>query len=103
MKPIHSLFTYGTLQDASIQLQLFGRIIKGEADSLIGYKISTVKYQGIYPMLYHSKNSNDIILGKTYQLSNQELEKADVYEGTDYRRIEVTLASGTKAWVYVGK
>jgi len=40
---------------------------------------------------------------KNYQLSNQELEKADVYEGTDYRRIEVTLASGTKAWVYVGK
>ncbi len=99
----HYLFTYGTLQEVEIQLQLFGKIIKGKEDTLIGYKIAEEKYQGIYPMLFNSKNRNDSIKGKIYKLSYSELEKADNYEGPDYKRIKVTLASGTKAWVYVGK
>lgn len=103
METPHYLFTYGSLQEAEIQLQLFGRIIKGEKDTLIGYKIAKEKYQGTYPLLFHSKNKNDILKGKVYKLRNTELEKADSYEGPDYKRIKVTLASGNKAWVYVGK
>ncbi len=30
-----------------------------------------------------------------------ELEQADLYEVSDYRRVEVALKSGLQAWVYV--
>jgi len=103
MKSIHLLFTYGTLQENTIQLELFGRILLGVKDVLEGYKISENKYEDIYPVLFQTKNIADIITGKTYELSSQELEKADNYEGPDYKRVKVTLVSGKKAWVYIGK
>lgn len=103
MKTTHLLFTYGTLQENAIQLDLFGRILIGIKDVLVGYKISENKYEGIYPVLFQTKNTADIVTGKTYELSTLELEKANAYEGLDYKRVKVTLMSGKKAWVYIGK
>jgi len=36
-----------------------------------------------------------------FLLTEDELARADVYEVDAYQRIEVTLASGRKAWAYV--
>jgi hypothetical protein len=34
------------------------------------------------------------------ELTPDELARCDVYEGDEYRRLRVTLRSGTEAWVY---
>jgi gamma-glutamylcyclotransferase (GGCT)/AIG2-like uncharacterized protein YtfP len=42
------------------------------------------------------------VAGVVFEISDSELARADEYEGDFYyKRSAVTLASGTKAWVYV--
>lgn len=99
----HHLFTYGTLQEKEVQLGVFSRLLGGYDDMLHGHKISDIKVAGLYPTLEHTSNSNDQIPGKVYVLTDEELKKADVYEGEAYKRIEVVLNSGKKAWVYLAR
>ena len=40
-----NLFSYGTLQLQSVQLNIFGRILEGVPDVLTGYKITLVKIE----------------------------------------------------------
>lgn len=105
------LFSYGTLQDEKIQLALFGRNIKGINDKLPGYKLSTIENKSykqneeseppFYLIALPSNNSNDLIDGMILELTTPELLVADAYESDDYRRVEVFLQSGKKAWVYI--
>ena len=39
--------------------------------------------------------------GTVFEVSEDELARADTYEVDAYRRVAVTLASGLAAWVYV--
>ena len=39
--------------------------------------------------------------GKVLELEPDDLPAVDQYEGEKYRRVEVPLASGVTAWVYV--
>ncbi|MEO2129239.1 MAG: gamma-glutamylcyclotransferase family protein [Christiangramia sp.] len=55
-----------------------------------------------YPILYQSETSDSIIKGSLYKIEEQELLKADAYEGKNYRRIRLDLKSGKRAWVYIG-
>ena len=41
--------------------------------------------------------------GTVFKITSSELLKADDYEVDDYERIETTLKSGIKSWVYIGK
>ncbi|WP_281280720.1 hypothetical protein [Falsirhodobacter xinxiangensis] len=36
-----------------------------------------------------------------FRITAAELAAADAYEVADYKRVEVALTSGRKAWVYV--
>lgn len=36
-----------------------------------------------------------------FEITAAELAAADRYEVADYKRVEVTLSSGLKAWVYI--
>lgn len=97
----HYLFTYGTLQEKEVQLGVFARELKGFDDKLTHYRVSHMKVADIYPTLEHTGEEKDSITGKVYTLSNQELQKADAYEGDAYQRIEIELGSGKKAWTYI--
>lgn len=99
----HLLFTYGTLQDKTVQLGVFSRILTGMEDTLNNYRIAKEKVADRYPTLEHTKDEKDTIIGKVYTLSPEELEKADAYEGEAYERIEIALVSGKKAWAYKAK
>lgn len=99
----HFVFTYGTLQDKTVQLGVFSRLLTGMEDTLSTYRIATEKVANRYPTLEYTKNEEDNLIGKVYTLSPEELEKADAYEGEAYERIEITLISGKKAWVYKAK
>jgi len=96
------LFTYGTLQDETIQSVIFSRKLSGSQDSLLGYKISDEKVAEAYPVIFNTGNPADTVMGNVYLVTNTELLKADAYEGVAYKRIKVTLESGKKAWVYLG-
>lgn len=98
---MHYLFTYGTLQDLSIQKQVFGRTLAGIQDVLYGYRISLEKIMGRYLVIEKATNKESKIEGIVYELQDSELLKVDLYEGEAYKKIKVVLKSGKSAWVYV--
>lgn len=107
------LFSYGTLQKEQVQLETFGRILRGEKDILIGYQLKMLEIkdpevlrksnQKYHPILEFSGNSADEVKGVLFDLSNEEILQADEYEVDDYKRIETVFKSGKKGFIYVGK
>ncbi|MCC6725785.1 MAG: gamma-glutamylcyclotransferase [Saprospiraceae bacterium] len=105
------LFSYGTLQKKKVQMESFGRILKGYKDTLNGYKLSMVEItdasvlakseQKFHPIAVKSTNQSDFIEGVVFEISEAELLMADSYEVDDYKRVDVVLESGKLAWVYV--
>lgn len=112
-RPVEQLvFTYGTLQDAEVQLDMFGRILAGTPDTLPGYTIDYAEIEdqragdvsghSVHPVLRATGSPLDRVVGRVLHISAAELDAADEYEVSLYHRISVTLASGHTAWVYVG-
>jgi hypothetical protein len=105
------LFSYGTLQLASVQIALFGRLLEGSKDAMPGYRHSMVEITdpgviaksgtALHPIVTNSGNPAEAVEGILFQITETELAAADAYEVADYRRIQVRLKSGTDAWVYV--
>ena len=105
------LFSYGTLQQEKVQMDLFSRILKGTKDVLKGYKASPIEITDetflatgdgkIQKIAMKSDDNNDSIEGTVFELSGKELLHTDSYEPPDYKRIKVELASGKKAWIYM--
>ncbi|RZK48073.1 MAG: gamma-glutamylcyclotransferase [Pedobacter sp.] len=105
------LFSYGTLQKEKVQLQSFGRLLKGEADELLGYRLHSlhitdaavleVSEQVFHPIAQETGNPDDRIAGMVFEITEDELKAADVYEVSDYKRVMGNMASGKRAWVYV--
>ncbi len=108
---MHLLFSYGTLQSKKIQLDLFGRTLTGTPDTVEGYRLGKLKIidadvileneTDYYLIAEISNNTNDQIEGVLFEISQEELEQADVYEGMDYKRIKTTFISGKKGWIYI--
>jgi len=105
------LFSYGTLQKSSVQLELFGRTIIGTKDILKGYKTSPVEINDTSFLskgenrnqltLVFTNDESDTIAGMAFEVSMEELQEADKYEPAEYKRIRVKLGSGKQAWVYM--
>ena len=105
------LFSYGTLQTAAVQLATFGRQLAGQPDRLDGYRRELIRVDDAqvvatsgashHPIVHYSGNTADSVSGTVFCINAAGLARADAYEVDDYRRIAVTLASGTRAWVYV--
>ena len=106
------LFSYGTLQQPEVQLANYARLLTGTPDVLSGYRLAplhitdpyVVKVSGkaVHTIARASASANDRIDGSEFELSEEELAATDAYEVDVYARVEVTLGSGRKAWVYVG-
>jgi|SRR5215475_6448240 len=106
-----SLFSYGTLRQAEVQMASFGRLLSGQSDALPGYKsimleitdpdVVATSGQKFHPMVVETGNPADEVAGTLFAITGAELSAADKYEVSDYKRIEVVLKSGKKAWVYV--
>ncbi|WP_319014229.1 gamma-glutamylcyclotransferase [Legionella longbeachae] len=54
-----------------------------------------------HPIISFTGRPTDSVGGLVFDVSKEELERADEYEVKDYKRIQVKLASGLSAWVYV--
>lgn len=108
----HLLFSYGTLQLESVQLENYGRLLKGEREKLFGYTIEKLKITDLFvieksklefhPIAIKSYNQSDFIEGTIFEITETELLETDKYEVAQYSRILETFASGKKAWIYIG-
>lgn len=107
----HLLFSYGTLRQPGVQLDTFGRLLDGDDDVLAGYTTDYVDIEddrvvdlsglSTHPVLRATGNARDKVMGTALRVTEDELDAADEYEVSLYRRAAVTLASGRPAWVYV--
>jgi gamma-glutamylcyclotransferase (GGCT)/AIG2-like uncharacterized protein YtfP len=105
------LFSYGTLRDPQVQLATFGRLLDGEPDAVVGYRLETLTItdptviarsrSDRHPVLRASEEPAAAVEGTVFVISEQELLAADAYEVDDYARTSVPLRSGARAWVYV--
>lgn len=105
------LFSYGTLQQAEVQVANFGRRLEGRADALPGYATSLleIKDAGViatsgkthHLLALPTGNSADEVAGVVFKITPEELAAADTYEVSDYKRVAVRLKSGLEAFVYV--
>ena len=109
-KPTDKLFSYGTLQTEPVQLAIFGRTMELTPDALTGYRLTTAQVQdqdfvakhgAEQRNLQHTGLDSDTVEGSVLTLTKEELDQADAYEPSDYKRVLVQLRSGAKAWVYI--
>jgi len=105
------LFSYGTLQRESVQIATFGRPLRGEPDELVGFEAGQFEVADPAFVASSGKARHAIVRftggssrvrGMVFELTDAELASADAYEPAGYQRIEATLASGRRAWVYAG-
>ena len=105
------LFSYGTLRDPSVQRSLFGRLLDGSADELVGFARSLKRVEDASFVAASGKADHAIVCfngrpecrvaGTVFEVSDAELAATDRYEPAGYVRTQTTLASGRRAWVYV--
>ena len=97
------LFVYGTLATGETLKNILSRDVLGIPATLDGYdgsKMVTIENES-YPAA--EKNTEYSIQGLLVEVTPEELEKLDVWETDAYRRKEVGLTNGKKAWVYLNK
>lgn len=106
-----ALFSYGTLQQPEVQRANYGRLLDGEPDALAGYRLEPIEIddpdvvslsgKAIHRIARPTANPMDRIQGTVFLLTEEELAATDAYETIAYKRIEATLETGRRAWVYV--
>lgn len=102
---MENLFAYGSLNDREVQENIFGRVLTGTPDILVGYVVKKIEIEeefGLvsYPIITATENPDDIINGFRYELSEILIQQADNYEGIHYKRLKVELQSKNLAWTY---
>ena len=98
-----NLFVYGTLTAGEARKDVLGRDVPGipvTLDGDDGSKMVIIESES-YPAA--EKNIECSIQGLLIEITSEELQKLDVYETDAYKRKEVELTSGKKAWVYLNK
>lgn len=106
------LFSYGMLRESAVQLELFGRLLAGEPDELVGFAQSTKLIEDSAFIAKSGKAEHAVVIftgkgehrvhGTVFDLTDAEIEAADRYEPAGYERIQTALRSGRVAWVYAG-
>lgn len=93
---VNLLFSYGTLNLHEVQSYLWGEEKQGKVKQLNDYRLN-VYQSGIY---YIDKEFGETVAGKVYELTDEQLERTDQYEGSSYKREKVTI-DGDIVNVYV--
>lgn len=107
-----SLFSYGTLRLEKVQRATFGRLLEGRPDELPGYvleplaitdpQVIATSGAAVHRIACRTGDPADLVSGVVFEITPAELGAADSYEVDAYGRVEVRLASGVSAFVYVG-
>jgi hypothetical protein len=105
------LFSYGTLQLEAVQRSTFGRLLTGTSDALQGFELASLKIEDAkviaisgkaqHTMARFTGRAFDVIPGKVFAVTPEEIQNADKYEVAAVKRVAVVLQSGTRAWAYL--
>lgn len=101
-----AVFSYGTLQDPEVQMELYQRVLEGQPDRLSGYILESINLPDssfnyiTYPIAKPTGNPQDSVEGFVFYLSEHELRITDTYESEAYARVQIKLDSGVEAIVY---
>jgi|SRR5689334_10299600 len=105
------LFSYGTLREADVQRSTFGRLLEGWPDELVGFELTVFRVadpefvaksgRADHAMVRESGSDADRIRGVVFDVTDDELARADHYEPAGYKRVRARVASGKEVWVYV--
>jgi len=104
------LFSYGTLQQETVQLSTFGRLLRGQPDELVGFEQSlfaiadpefvATSGKALHAIVRFNGRTDSRVGGTVFEVTEGELASADRYEPAGYTRVSTVLASGKRAWVY---
>lgn len=103
------LFSYGTLQDPTVQQTVFGRRVNGTPDTLLGFACRIIEITdaefiaangATHRMVQYTGRAEDGTAGTVLELTDADLAASDAYEPAGYRRIPAQFASGREGWVY---
>ena len=107
------LFSYGTLQQDDVQRSTFGRLLRGHPDELVGFEqglfeVEDPEFVAASGKAHHAivrftGRSDSRVRGTVFEVTDEELARADAYEPAGYERVSATLASGKQAWVYAAR
>ena len=105
------LFSYGTLRDEQVQVELFGRTLVARNDELLGFREDVIRVadpdfartsgKAEHAILRPTGALDDRIPGVALVVTDEELALIDRYEPVEYARVLTILASGARAWVFV--
>ena len=105
------LFSYGSLQQENVQLSTFGRLVQGQEDELVGFEqsfitiddpqVAAISGKTRHVIVKYNGRNESRVTGAVFEITDEELAKADQYEVAPYERVSTVLASGKQAWVYV--
>ena len=106
------LFSYGTLQQESVQLSTLGRRLNGQRDELPGFEQSSVRIEDpqVVATIGKTHHANVVfngiedsrVAGMVFEITDAELARIDEYEAAfSYQRVTAMPVSGRQAWVYV--
>jgi gamma-glutamylcyclotransferase (GGCT)/AIG2-like uncharacterized protein YtfP len=109
---VPAILSYGSLQQAAVQISVYGRVVQGEPDDLVDCVLTLIEVPRLHKAassgLTHYKNvefspgSGSRVSGTVFEISERELAVTDAYEQeSDYVRVRAVLASGRNAWVYM--
>jgi len=89
------LFSYGTLQQAAVQRSIFGRLLEGQPDELVGFEqslfmIKDPKFVAAsgkthHLMVKYNGRNDSRVSGTAFEVTETELAKADKYEPEGYK------------------
>ena len=96
------IFCYGTLQEPSVQMELIGRTIEGQIDSIEGW-IVVRDYIDIsdgiaYPRVIEYPKG--CVYGQVLSFLPEEVILVDEYETDMYKRIYINTKSGELVQIY---
>lgn len=104
------LFSYGTLQQPDVQRATFGRLLAGQRDELVGFELGVLRVadpafvaksgKADHAIVRFNGRPDSRVAGMAFEVTDEELARADEYEPAGYRRMAATLGSGRSAWVY---
>ena len=94
-----------------MQIAISGRRLRGAPDAMHGFELvplmiedpEVVETSGTaqHTMARRTGRPADVIPGTVFDITPDELPHADGYEVAAVTRVEATLESGLRAWVYV--
>lgn len=92
------LFCYGTLNVHEIQRSLWGERMSGKPFVLQSFELKMWPESTIF---YIERKPGEQVVGKIYNLTEEQLKRTDVYESAAYRRETIYPTKGKPFDVYI--